>query len=147
VGDDDRVRRIDEYERELIRLESIWLRQQGLLDAPSPTKREEDKAAHAERVEKYELDLDEIGRRSGYRPASPGIYVAEVRSSTSAHRRYLSRDILLALGRQAGGRCQRCGSGNDLHVDHITPVSKGGSDDLSNLQVLCRTCNLQKGSR
>lgn len=35
----------------------------------------------------------------------------------------------------------------DLHVDHIIPLSKGGSDDLDNLQLLCKRHNCVKGTR
>jgi 5-methylcytosine-specific restriction endonuclease McrA len=30
------------------------------------------------------------------------------------------------------------------HIDHIMPISKGGNSEPSNLQTLCRTCNLSK---
>lgn len=41
--------------------------------------------------------------------------------------------------------CQYCGKiGGILEVDHITPFSKGGSDELSNLTTSCRRCNRQK---
>ena len=58
--------------------------------------------------------------------------------------------------KRAGKRCELCGvaEGDEayearppLHIDHITPRSKGGSNDLDNLQVLCRACNLGKGNR
>lgn len=33
------------------------------------------------------------------------------------------------------------------HVDHVTPIAKGGSDDLENLVLACAKCNLQKGTK
>lgn len=35
----------------------------------------------------------------------------------------------------------------DLTLDHKDPISKGGSDELSNLQFLCLSHNAQKGDR
>lgn len=42
------------------------------------------------------------------------------------------------------GRCKRT---HHLQIDHIIPRAKGGTDNLSNLQVLCRAHNLKKGAR
>jgi len=44
--------------------------------------------------------------------------------------------------------CQHCGeriAQIDAEVDHIIPVTRGGSSAKSNLQVLCRNCNRRKG--
>lgn len=46
---------------------------------------------------------------------------------------------------QAGVFCVVCGDRQNLHVDHIVPVSRGGSEtDLQNLQLLCASCNTAK---
>lgn len=47
----------------------------------------------------------------------------------------------------ASGMCARCGSTDDLTVDHVVPVSRGGSDDIDNLRALCLRCNSSKGAR
>lgn len=43
--------------------------------------------------------------------------------------------------------CVRCSADSDLQIDHIIPVAGGGTNDLSNLQTLCRTCNIKKGAK
>ena len=37
-------------------------------------------------------------------------------------------------------------SKRNMEIDHIEPKSKGGTDDPSNLQLLCSTCNRIKGT-
>ena len=42
--------------------------------------------------------------------------------------------------------CIACGAPGE-HLDHITPVCKGGEHRLRNLWPLCQTCNLKKGTK
>jgi len=54
--------------------------------------------------------------------------------------------------KRANFKCQACGErptpDNDviLQIDHIIPFSKGGTNDIENLQVLCFKCNISKGN-
>ena len=62
-------------------------------------------------------------------------------------------DVVRLWHRQRGecARCEeRCGKrpgDRAFHVDHITPLSRGGSNWPRNLQILCPACNLQKSNR
>lgn len=46
----------------------------------------------------------------------------------------------MALQRD-GYRCGNCGLTTNLHVHHIVPLSKGGTNQLNNLRTLCRDCH------
>lgn len=46
-----------------------------------------------------------------------------------------------------GFACLHCGAKTNLTLDHIHPWSLGGSDEIDNLQTLCRPCNSRKGAR
>ncbi|WP_225075316.1 HNH endonuclease [Streptomyces sp. CoT10] len=43
--------------------------------------------------------------------------------------------------------CSVCGSVDDLTGDHRLPLSMGGSNDVSNIDVKCRSCNSRRGNR
>jgi 5-methylcytosine-specific restriction endonuclease McrA len=47
------------------------------------------------------------------------------------------------------GLCALCGIPltADFHVDHIIPISRGGSNDASNIQIAHPFCNRSKGAR
>jgi hypothetical protein len=59
-------------------------------------------------------------------------------------------DLKREIFRRDDYTCQYCGHrGNvvTLHVDHLVPASRGGTDDPSNLVTACWSCNLEKGNR
>lgn len=63
---------------------------------------------------------------------------------------YSCADNRQTLYGQQGGSCAGCSEHfkpHHLEVDHIIAVAKGGTDHLSNLQLLCGHCNRVKGDR
>ena len=70
------------------------------------------------------------------------------------HRRkssgYISGTIRYEILKRAKFRCELCGISAEqkaLEVDHIIPRNHGGTDDQSNLQALCYSCNAMKRDR
>ncbi len=46
------------------------------------------------------------------------------------------------------GKCAYCGEmlPTVYHIDHKTPVARGGTNDIENLHLTCPRCNLRKGT-
>lgn len=56
-------------------------------------------------------------------------------------------DEWLALCELYCDKCLCCGQETVLEPDHVIPLSLGGTNDIGNIQPLCRPCNARKGNR
>ena len=58
------------------------------------------------------------------------------------------RQLKSRLYREQRGRCSYCGFTHQmgyLEIDHKYPLSRGGGNEINNLQLLCTRCNMRKG--
>jgi len=64
-------------------------------------------------------------------------------------RKPIKPSIRFKILQRDGFSCRYCGRNGErdsviLHIDHLFPVSQGGSNDINNLVTSCRDCNLGK---
>ena len=59
-------------------------------------------------------------------------------------REVIPEAVRIAVWRRDGGKCVKCGSRKNLEYDHIIPLSKGGSNTVRNIELLCEKCNRKK---
>lgn len=66
----------------------------------------------------------------------------------NANGKHTAQDIEKLFIKQKG-KCMNCFKSikNKYDVDHIIPLSKGGNNWPSNLQILCPSCNRSKGAK
>ena len=60
----------------------------------------------------------------------------------------ITKNMIIEIFAKSNNLCAECKQpssvGNQLTIDHITPLSKGGTNESSNLQALCFVCNQKK---
>lgn len=72
------------------------------------------------------------------------------KATKTASRNEIARNydrLFVKIGRRDSFKCKHCGSSDDLAIDHIFALANGGTNELDNLQLLCRSCNSSKGAR
>lgn len=73
-------------------------------------------------------------------------------SRVKKHRRRAAGELSVRDWREVldvfGETCLACGDVNQMvTIDHIVPVSKGGTNSIDNLQPLCGSCNSSKADK
>jgi hypothetical protein len=97
-----------------------------------------DPEAYKSRINKYlATDKGKYGQR-----ARTQNYQASRRGADGSH----TREEIWALYDAQNGECVYCRVSlkNGYHADHIQPVSKGGSNWITNIQLTCASCNVRK---
>lgn len=74
---------------------------------------------------------------------------ARKRSTNPSNPDDLTRADIDLQYKTQNGLCWWCENplGDDWHVDHRVPLSKGGKNDAGNIVCSCKTCNLKKKER
>ena len=95
-----------------------------------------------------------IARASEWQAANP-----DSRKATHNRRRALmvespcaglvTAEWVKEQGDRQRGRCYWCRTrlGTTTHLDHVVPLSRGGTHGPENLVIACPTCNLSKGAK
>ena len=111
---------------------------------------------HKEKVKKYMLSYYEKNRERMNRLHREWVArnkeKAKQLDRTQYSRRKLAEGTFTleeweAVKRQHGFRCANCNKRTKLTVDHIIPLSKGGTNFIANIQPLCKSCNCSKNDK
>jgi hypothetical protein len=95
-------------------------------------------------------------QQSRYYHSNPEAQVARVRKRDRKLDRALTALEIKHIFTKYNYKCHYCGYDNEnhnidygenLHLDHIMPLSKGGLTVVDNIQLLCRTCNCKKSNK
>lgn len=104
-------------------------------------------AAHPGKAKAYGSEWREKNREAkrasdrAYYQANKDAWTAQRLRRRAAGR--VSKTDIRALSGQA---CAYCGAPGE-HVEHCTPISRGGTNAAENLVMACAACNLRKGPK
>jgi len=98
-------------------------------------------------------DLEDYERITGRPfPSSPHLFNPQREPQPEQPGRHpIKNNVKAVVWAKTEGLCYHCrrvlNPFREFHIDHLVPLSKGGSDNVENLVPSCATCNLKKGTR
>ena len=93
-----------------------------------------------------------VARVSAWRSKNPGLHRINNQNRRALVKKAggkISKDVVNKLHSLQRGKCACCGLplGSKYHIDHVLPLSLGGSNSDSNIQLLRASCNLRKHAK
>lgn len=127
---------------------ALW---QCLCDCGTETEALTGALASGNRVSCGCASIDKPGLRSERSRSLGAAHGSTRRSRKRGAGGIFTADQIDELYRKQRGRCAGpgCGDplGDDFHRDHRVALSKGGTNDISNIELLCERCNLRKHAK
>lgn len=112
-----------------------------------PEKDQEWRAAHPERAREYLREWREDN------PEKTRLYDHNRRARKKGNGGSYTLDELNALFEEQEGLCYYCGRllyesfETSFHIEHMVPISRGGSNNIENIALSCASCNLHKHTK
>lgn len=88
--------------------------------------------------------------REAYRARHPELVRQRERENTQRRRALMKRsspETAAFMAKMLKEPCAYCGATENITVDHVVPLSRGGRHEISNLAPACLTCNCSKGTK
>jgi 5-methylcytosine-specific restriction endonuclease McrA len=116
--------------------------------APASLEKKKARDARFRAVHKEELRQAKAKWRTANRISCRAHRAAYRARKRNAEGNYTAADIadLLTRQKETCAGCQKA-IPRGFHIDHIKPLSKSGSNHITNLQLLCGPCNRLKGDK
>ena len=160
-------KRVEIRERAKSRYQSDPVYRQKIVESARLSRVTRKEEINCQRRERYKKDPTKfLQRRSDYYNKNKDLVNQKGRDYGKAHKNekmacnrarksrikqnhhvpYSSQDLAKKM-EPLGSCCLYCQSPDDLTVDHIVPVVKGGSDCLGNVVYACKRCNSSKSDK